>query len=510
MKNNCNNDLSVNNLLMACLLGAFSLASCEKNAEAPSSTPQPTASSADAYGQPGVDHVANELLVKFKAGTSAATRVAALAAINGEVAERIRTNILRQDGDNESLLRVKTPLAAIDAIARIKGSSIEYAEPNVIYKAQSVAGDITYTKALTKPYYVAYDSYYVNTDGGTYMSSGEWGMNGATSIDFTLPNRNQFGSGADVAWANGNIGSSSVVIGIVDTGIQTGHPDLDGQVNNPASASTPYPYLDDAFGWNFINNNNDVSDYGSKPYSRDHGTYMAGIIGAKPDVTKNTTATSLVGMNWNVTLVAAKFMDAKGGTTANAVNAINYLVELKKKHGVNIVAINCSWGSTVFSQALFDAIASANTVDPITKKLTILIVASAGNGDNGGSPVNDDVTPFYPACYNLPNIISVAAINPAGSMYQTSNYGSSSVDLGAPGARIWTTVAGSSWYSYSGTSVATAFVTGAAALYAAAHPMAAAADIKSAIMSAASAPAAYTPSLAGKCVTSGHLDVSGF
>ena len=485
------------------MLGACTLASCEKFVETPLAAPDSIVASASAYGQPGVDYVANELLVKFKSGTPAATKAAALANINGEVAERIPTNALH-DGGTESLLRIKTPLAAMEALGRLKGSGIEYAEPNVLYKAQAGTAGTVYPKALSYPYYVAYDSYYVNTDNNTYINSGQWGLYGATSPNTS--NRNPFGSGADVAWANGHIGSSSVVVGIVDTGIQTDHPDLAGQVNNPAvTASTTYP--NDVYGWNFIADNNDVSDYGSKPYSRQHGTYMAGIIGAKPNVNPNITAPnitapSLVGMNWNVTLIAAKFMDAKGGTTANAVKAINYLIDLKQNRGVNIVAINCSWGSTLKSAALLAAVQAANTAN-------ILIVASAGNGDNAGNPVNNDVIPFYPACYESTNIISVAAINPAGAMYQTSNFGATSVDLGAPGARIWTTVAGSSWNSYSGTSVATAFVTGAAALYAASLPASTidpVAKIKGAILTQTT----RVPALLGKCVTEGSVNASNF
>lgn len=442
--------------------------------------------------------MANELLVQFKSGTPAAAQAAALAAIGREVVERIPAPALRGDGSAEGLLRVKTPLAAREALGRLHGRGIEYAELNVLYKAQGATAGTGYLRAGSYPYYVAYDSYYVNTDNNTYVSSGQWGLYGAASPNPN--NRNPYGSGADVAWANGHIGSSSVAVGVVDTGIQADHPDLAGQVRNPAATATPSPtYPNDVYGWNFLGDNNDVSDYGAKPYSRDHGTYMAGIIGAKPDINPATTATSAVGMNWNITLIAAKFMDANGGTTANAVKAITYLVDLKTTRGVNVVAINCSWGSTLRSDALLAAIQKANAAN-------ILVVASAGNGSTAGAPVNDDVTPFYPACYDAPNVISVAAINPAGALYQSSNYGATSVDVGAPGARIWTTVAGSSWYSYSGTSVATAFVTGAAALYAASNPAAPVDLIKGAILSQTiqvSAPS-------GKCVTGGSVNASNF
>ncbi|GAC1385300.1 MAG: hypothetical protein NVSMB30_31930 [Hymenobacter sp.] len=206
-------------------------------------------------------------------------------------------------------------------------------------------------------------------------------------------------------------------------------------------------------------------------------------------------------------MIAGKFMDAKGGTTANAVKAIDYFIDLKSR-GVNVVAINCSWGSSTFSQALYDAVNRTRTITS-----PIVFVASAGNGGSDGVG-DDDKVPFYPACFTFPadgipdNIISVAAINQSGAMYLSSNYGIKNVDLGAPGARIWTTISGNTWNSYSGTSVATAYVTGAAALYAASHPVATVDLIKGAIMDAAKS----TPTLSvdGKCVTGGRLNVSTF
>jgi subtilisin family serine protease len=139
-----------------------------------------------------------------------------------------------------------------------------------------------------------------------------------------------------------------------------------------------------------------------------------------------------------------------------------------------------------------------------------LFIAAAGNGGKDGVGDNNDTTPYYPASYVNANIIAVAAIMSSGARSSFSNYGATAVDLGAPGSGIYSTLPGknnsSTYGSYNGTSMATPHVTGAAALYAASHLGATAAQIKSAIL----ASAVPTSSLSGKCVTGGRLDVSSF
>jgi subtilisin family serine protease len=200
----------------------------------------------------------------------------------------------------------------------------------------------------------------------------------------------------------------------------------------------------------------------------------------------------VVGVNWNVTYVSAKFLGRNGGTTANAVKAVDYITGLKTRHGLPVVATNNSWGGGGYSQALADAISRANTRN-------ILFIAAAGN-----SGANTDSTPHYPSSYNLPNVISVAAIDKLGARASFSNYGASSVDLGAPGVGVWSTTAYNTYSSYSGTSMATPHVTGAAALYASTHPGASAAQIKNAILSSA----IPTSSLSGRTLTGGRLDAN--
>jgi subtilisin family serine protease len=420
--------------------------------------------------QGGHQYVANEIIVKFREGTPESARQNALGRVNGTVKEKIHTNAMKHFGDNEGITLVSTPMAAMDALSRVKGlQGVEYAEPNWIYTTDAASND---------PYY---------TNGSL------WGMYG----DATTP-ANQFGSQAGEAWAAGHTGAKTVWIGIIDEGYMYTHVDLvDNAGKNPGEIAgngiddDKNGYVDDVYGWDFDGNNNTVFD----GVDDDHGTHVAGTIGAA-----GGNGIGVAGVCWNVKLLSAKFLGRRGGTTANAVKAVDYFTNLKNK-GLNLVATNNSWGGGGFSQALYDAIDRAKAVE-------ILFIAAAGN-----SGVNNDASPHYPSSYDNTNIISVASITSTGGISSFSNYGAASVDLGAPGSAIYSTVPASSkgkvvsgYASYSGTSMATPHVTGAAALYASSNSGASAATIKAAILGSG----IPTASLDGKCVTGDRLNVSGF
>lgn len=415
--------------------------------------------------------VAGELLVQFKAGSTDNDKTSALRGIDAEKLEVVLSAKKRSDGRGDLvLIHHKSNFSSQAAVNAIMNDpSVEFAEPNWIYTHQATSND-------------------------TYYTSGQlWGMYGA----LTSP-ANQYGSNAAAAWANYNIGSTSVYVGIIDEGIQLTHTDLSGQVwVNPYDAMDGVDndgngYVDDTNGWDFAGNDRSIYDGGRKGSQDDHGTHVSGTIGAK-----GGNSTGVVGVNWNITLISAKFLGRNGGTTSNAVKAIDYITDLKTRHGLNIVATNNSWGGGGFSQALQDAIERANVAN-------ILFVAAAGNGGSDGIGDNNDVVPNYPSNYPNANIIAVASITSTGGISSFSNYGPTTVDIGAPGGGVYSTTAFNTYSSYSGTSMATPHVTGAAALYASTHPGASAAQIKNAILSSA----VPTASLSGKIGTGGRLDAN--
>jgi subtilisin family serine protease len=243
-------------------------------------------------------------------------------------------------------------------------------------------------------------------------------------------------------------GSPSLIALVVDTGIDYNHPDLLGNIwRNPAEVPNNgvdddrNGYIDDISGINTITGSgNPMDDNG-------HGTHVAGIIGA---VGNNTTG--VVGVNWTVKLVGAKFLSATGsGSSADAIKAITYGTALRAA-GHRVVAMNNSWGGTTYSKPLLDAITAASDAG-------ILFVAAAGNNAR-----NNDTNPFYPAGYKAPNVISVASTDSSGALSSFSNFGSQSVHIAAPGSSIYSTVLRNGYGYKSGTSMAAPQVAGLALL----------------------------------------------
>lgn len=451
------------------ILAAFAAAGCGRDAGPlqPGDAAKRVDVESVGYDGPRPDHVAGELIVKFAAGASDLQRGAALAAVQGKVGARLVTQAMKHAGDNEGLTVVRTPLDAPGAAAALRSlPGVVYAEPNYCYYHDAVSNDTYYTNGSL------------------------WGMYG----DATTP-ANQYGSQAGEAWAAGHTGSTTVLVGEIDEGIMFTHSDLAGQIwTNPYDPADGVDndgngYIDDIHGWDFDGNNNTIYD---GTYD-DHGTHVAGTMGAK-----GGNGLGVVGVCWNIQIISGKFLGKRGGTTTNAILALDYMTDLKTRHGLNLVAINNSWGGGAFSQALQDAIERSNQAN-------IVFVASAGNDG-----ANTDATPSYPACYPNANIISVASITSTGTLSSFSNYGLTTVDIGAPGSAIYSTVPSktgtSSYASYSGTSMAAPHVTGGVALYAATHPGLTAAQLKAAVLGSV----VPTASLSGKCVTGGRLNVSGF
>ncbi|MFI5377923.1 MAG: S8 family serine peptidase [Tepidisphaerales bacterium] len=281
-------------------------------------------------------------------------------------------------------------------------------------------------------------------------------------------------------------GSSDVVVAVIDTGVQLDHPDLAANIWTVPGGIPGDGYIDDVHGWNFVNNTNNPTD------DQGHGTMVAGIIGAI-----GNNGVGVTGVNWNVKILPLKFIDSTGnGDTAGAIAALNYCITLKRL-GVNIVASNNSWGGSGYSRALQRAIVDFGNAG-------MIFVAAAGN--NGQ---NLDLNPFYPAAFNLPNMISVAGTTNTDALWSGSDFGPASVDLGAPGTDIYSTARFSSYTDpafTAGTSFAAPFVTGVVALASAISPKNVGyATIRNAVLNGGDP----VPALAGITVTGKRLDAYG-
>ncbi len=256
---------------------------------------------------------------------------------------------------------------------------------------------------------------------------------------------------ATTSWDHAR-GNNSVVVGIIDTGIQGTHPDLyDNIWVNPNP--NEHGYTNDIHGYNFY-----AKIGGTPTDGNGHGTHVAGIVGAK-----GNNGVGVSGINWNVSL--AWLGAGIGNTSSLSDSAIIEALNYANLH--DILITNNSWGSYAYSENLKQAI----------KNYRGLFVASAGN-----SGINVDNTPHYPSGYDLPNIISVANTNSSDQLSNTSNYGQSSVDIAAPGTKIYSTHINSSYAYKSGTSMAAPQVTGVAALLKSKYPNLSTSQIKAAIL----------------------------
>jgi len=270
-----------------------------------------------------------------------------------------------------------------------------------------------------------------------------WGLNSTYGID------------APGAWAS-TLGDSSVVVAVIDTGIDLDHPDL---VNNLWTNTDEIPgngvdddnngFIDDIHGWDFVNNDGNPDD------DNNHGTHVAGTIAA------SANSIGVVGVAPGVQVMGLKFLNSSGsGMTSHALQSLQYAID----NGALIS--NNSWGGGGFSSAMETLLTQAETVNH-------LFVAAAGNSSN-----NIDTSPTYPAAYQNANVISVASIQSDGSRSGFSNYGTTNVDVAAPGSGIRSTISGGGYASFNGTSMASPHVAGIAALMRSLEPNVSTADIK--------------------------------
>ncbi len=248
-------------------------------------------------------------------------------------------------------------------------------------------------------------------------------------------------------------------------------------------------FEDDLVGWDFRDNDN-------RPFDEHrHGTHVAGILGATGNnAAPPTFDGGVIGVAWTTSIMPLRFLDQNNsGDVSDAIEAINYTTMMRSRETapVNIRVSNNSWGSSgALSQNLLDAVDGNRAAD-------ILFVAAAGNGDVLGEGIDNDQQAFYPANLDLPNVISVAAYGPDGSLARFSNYGDQSVDIAAPGVGIISTEPGGAYSSRNGTSMATPFVAGTAALIASRRPAATGIEIRDAILAGADAPANLTGLVTG-------------
>lgn len=294
---------------------------------------------------------------------------------------------------------------------------VEFVEPNYIYRMNKTPNDPDF------------DLLWGLKNIGSKDSEGKVGVQG---MDINM----------DKAW-DIQTGSKKMVVAVIDTGIDYNHPDLKDNMwvnkaelnGQPGVDDDGNGVIDDIHGYNAVNNSGDPLD------DQGHGSHCAGTIGAKAN-----NGIGISGVNWDVSLMAVKFLDSEGsGTSEDAIKAIDYATKMGAR------VMSNSWGGGPKSTALLNAIKRS-------QRAGALFIVAAGNEYN-----NNDSYPTYPANYNVSNLISVAAIDNQGRKASFSNYGAKSVHVGAPGVNIYSTTGGS-YDSFSGTSMATPHVAGVAAL----------------------------------------------
>jgi subtilisin family serine protease len=365
----------------------------------------------------------DRVIVKFKKSAGPAARAAAIAGVKAQARKSLRLSRAELLEIRDSRKRVE------DVVKELEASGlVEYAEPDYVVEALD-----TYP---SDPYF-----------------SSLWGL---SAVD------------APSAW-DLSTGEASKVVMVIDTGVDYAHEDLlpnlwinPGEIPGNGIDDDGNGYVDDVHGINAITGSGDPLD------DHDHGTHVAGTIGAAAN-----NGVGVVGLAWHVQIMACKFLSASGsGYHSDAIECLEYATRMKQQHGVDLVLTSNSWGGGGYSEALRDAIAA-------TGHAGMLFVAAAGNSAN-----DNDVVPAYPASFDLGNIVAVGATDSSDARASFSNFGATTVDLFAPGQGILSSVTGDRYAVFSGTSMATPHVSGAAALVWSYAPEADPAGVKRLLMSA--------------------------
>lgn len=409
----------------------------------------------------GVRASDNTLLVMYKKGVSAQMRLHARSLVKATVSDLNKDEV---DDNYAAILSgrlAKFEVAGMSTKEAIKllqnHSAIKYVEPDYQVSIANTPNDPDF--------------------------SALWGLH----------NEGQSGGTADAdidaleAWSI-STGGTDVVVGVIDTGVDHSHTDLaanmwvnPNEIAGDGIDNDGNGYIDDVHGINAITDSGDPMD------DQGHGTHVSGTIGAA-----GNNNTGIVGVNHEAAIVGCKFLTAAGtGSTSDAIKCIDYMVGLKND-GVNVRVLNNSWGGGGFSQALADAITASEQAD-------ILFVAAAGN-----DAVDNDQNPHYPSNYEHESVLSVASTDRNDNMSDFSQWGATSVDLGAPGSAILSTVPGNGYASYSGTSMATPHVAGAAALVLSINPDLTTNELKQLLMDSGDDNA----QLQGKTVSGKRLNVN--
>ncbi len=431
--------LAVLILIFVSIMAFLSCVSAEDSNSSQSTNEILNQSSNETYVSNSTDCRDKEILVRFNTSNLNETNYAN---ITNKIHQKVGSTVLKEFEEIKGLQLVKIPenMSLTEAIGiYLQNENVIYAESNYLYKQQTIPTDTGY--------------------------SYQWG----------LPRINA-PSGWDIA-----TGSSSVIIAVVDSGIDTNHPDLKynlwvnkGEIPGNKIDDDNNGYIDDVYGWNFEDGNNNVTD------DNGHGTHVAGIIAASGN---NTIGVS--GVMWNATIMPLKFLDENGeGYISDAVSAISYATKM------GAFIINCSWGGPTYSKALEDIIEASSA----------LVICAAGNEVKSE---NIDISPNYPASYDSNNIICVAAVDKEDKICYFSNYGINSVDVAAPGSSIFSTLPGSKYGYMQGTSMATPYVSGLAGLIKSLRPELNALQVKYTILNNVDPVA----SLSGQILTGGVINV---